>query len=261
MKVQFHKYEGAGNDFVIFDSRKGDLKLSPESIERLCNRRFGIGADGLMLLENCPNADFRMIYYNADGNESSFCGNGGRCIADYAATVLKIAGNTLDFEASDGHHRAELQAEGRVALSMRPVQKIEFLDDHVLLDTGSPHFVKFVKGLDQYPVFAEGREIRNRPAFQPKGINVNFVEVKEGKNYIRTYERGVEAETFACGTGITAAAIALAGVAIGNFSVPLIAKAGHYFEVAFNKPDAASAKDIVLTGPVKMVFEGTVVLA
>lgn len=256
MKISFHKYEGAGNDFIILDNRASNIILTTKEVERLCDRRFGIGADGLMLLENSVDADFKMVYFNSDGNESSFCGNGGRCIADYAVHVLKYGGTKLDFKASDGIHHATILKDGNVALTMRPVDEILFFEDHIQLDTGSPHFIQFVKDLEGFPVFSEGRRIRNRPEFQPKGINVNFVEVKAGKNYLRTYERGVEEETFACGTGITAAAIALAAKETGSFSIPLIAKAGHHFVVEFDKLSVATAENIVLNGPVRLVFEG-----
>jgi diaminopimelate epimerase len=258
MKIHFHKYEGAGNDFIIIDNRAAEIKFTSAEIEKLCDRRFGIGADGLMLLESCTGADFNMVYFNADGNESSFCGNGGRCIADYAFHVLKIVGKQTSFLASDGLHQATIHTDGTISLTMRPVNEINFFDDHVELNTGSPHLVQFVNNLEAYPVFEEGRRIRNLPMFQPKGINVNFLEIKDGKHYLRTYERGVEDETYACGTGITAAAVALAGKEKGHFQIELIAKAGHFFVVEFNKSSDSSAENILLKGPVNMVFEGLI---
>lgn len=257
MQLNFHKYEGGGNDFILMDNRMNFL-LSASQINRLCDRRFGIGADGLILIESFSDADFRMVYFNSDGNESSFCGNGGRCVADYAHRVLKIAGIEMNFLAVDGLHQATIFNDGRVALTMRPVNEIQFFKDYILLDTGSPHYVKQVKDLEHYPVFDEGHRIRNQSEFQPKGINVNFVEIKNNQNYLRTYERGVEEETFACGTGITAVAITLAEKSIGHFSISLISKAGHHFMVDFDKKSETTAENIILNGPVKKVFEGKI---
>lgn len=256
MKFTFFKYEGAGNDFVILDNRDLKIDLNQKAIERLCDRRFGIGADGLILLEKDKQSDFKMVYFNSDGKPSSFCGNGGRCIAHFAFHVLKIVGREMNFSAFDGIHHASILNNEEISLSMQPVKEISFFETFTQLDTGSPHYVKSVKNLKDYPVFKEGRKVRNSPPFSEKGINVNFVETKDGENYLRTYERGVEAETFACGTGITATAIALAGKAVGHFSVALIAKAGHHFRVDFDKKTASSAGNIILTGPVNCVFVG-----
>lgn len=258
MEINFHKYEGAGNDFIIIDGRDNSLHLSEKNIGRLCHRRFGIGADGLILLRLSEEEDFKMIYFNADGRESSFCGNGGRCIADYAHRVLKIVGKEMDFIAIDGKHRAKVQENNRVTLSMMPVKQISFNADCVILDTGSPHFVKFVKGLNQLDVFKEGRKIRNQPEFQPAGINVNFLEQENGEYFLRTYERGVEDETFACGTGVTAAAIALSGQRCGHFEIPIITKVGHRFQVSFDKNKPESAENILLSGPITLVFQGQI---
>lgn len=258
MKINFHKYEGGGNDFVLIDNRNNDIILTNQQIELMCDRRFGIGGDGLMLLEKSSNSEFKMVYYNADGNESSFCGNGGRCIAHYAHHMLQITEKGMEFEAMDGLHQATILEQSRVALSMRPVKEISFFDDYTILDTGSPHFVKKVNHLTEYPVFEEGRKIRNWKQFQPKGINVNFWEEKEHQYYIRTYERGVENETYACGTGITATAIATVGDAIGAFSIGLISKKGHRFLVSFVKNQETKADNIILEGPVKNVFQGVI---
>lgn len=261
MKIPFHKYEGAGNDFVILDDREARLALSAAEIARLCDRRFGIGADGLMLLQSFPEADFRMAYYNADGRESTFCGNGGRCLADYAFHVLQTVGPAMNFMASDGMHRAEILSDHQVSLTMRPVQPIQFFKDHYILDTGSPHFVQLVDDVKTLDVFAEGRKIRHRPEFESKGINVNFLEKAAGGNFLRTYERGVEDETFACGTGVTAAAIVLSEQQTGHFEMPVITKAGHHFSVSYDKPSPDSAENIILTGPVQLVFEGCAAIA
>ncbi|HET8573874.1 MAG TPA: diaminopimelate epimerase [Edaphocola sp.] len=258
MNISFHKYEGAGNDFIILDDRRNRLSLSTAQIARLCDRRFGIGADGLMLLRDCAGADFRMVYFNADGYESTFCGNGGRCIAHYASHILEIAGPAMDFLASDGGHHAEILPDGRVALTMLPVKQIRFFEDHYILDTGSPHYVQLVENVQALDVFAEGKRIRHQPEFEPKGINVNFLQRGTPGNFLRTYERGVENETFACGTGVTAAAIVLSGQQTGHFEIPVTSKAGHYFKVSYDKKSPGAAENIILTGPVHLVFEGNV---
>jgi diaminopimelate epimerase len=258
MNTRFHKYHGAGNDFIIIDNRRADIVLSGEAIKKICHRRFGVGADGLMLVERSDSADFEMRYYNSDGLLGSFCGNGGRCIADYAHRVLKIVGASMYFNASDGIHFARIQEDKSVSLEMKDVHQIRFEADLIILDTGSPHYIQYVQDLSAYPVTTEGRIIRNKPEFQPRGINVNFLEVLDDELHIRTYERGVEAETFACGTGVAAAAIAHAARQTGQFSIAVITKAGHRFEVSFEKDTPDSAKEIILRGPVEFVFEGKI---
>ena len=216
MKIHFYKYQGAGNDFVVIDGRKENhlnIKQLPATfIANLCDRRFGIGADGLMILLPHPDFNFEMLYYNSDGNRSSFCGNGGRCIAAFAHH-LGLIGNETNFLAADGPHNAivsatENSSELHISLGMNDVNEIRYIGDDVFLNTGSPHYVKFVEDPDKADVFGEGRQIRNSDLFAPSGTNVNFVNVQNGIIQIRTYERGVEDETLACGTGITAAAIA-----------------------------------------------------
>lgn len=258
MNVSFHKYHGAGNDFIILDNRSGKISLSRDEIEQLCHRRFGIGADGLMMVQESAEADFEMRYYNSDGLLGSFCGNGGRCIADYAFRVLRLTGPFMRFKASDGIHFARINEDRSVSLEMKEVDRIRFEGDHIILDTGSPHYIQYVTDLPEYPVAAEGRLIRNKPGFQPRGINVNFLELREGVLHLRTYERGVEDETFACGTGVAAAAIANVAKETGRFTVAVRTKAGHHFEVSFLKERPDAAKEIILQGPVEFVFEGTI---
>jgi diaminopimelate epimerase len=256
MKIHFYKYHGAGNDFILVDNRDRQIALSIEQIAFLCHRRFGIGADGLMLLQAIDNADFEMVYFNADGNESTMCGNGGRCIAAFAHR-LGITGDTMEFMAIDGMHKAEVLQGGNVALHMQDVHTIEFEKDYAILNTGSPHFIQWVDDAATIDVFARGREIRNRSEFQPKGINVNFVNrTKDGIN-IRTYERGVEDETLACGTGVTAAAIAAVGKKKGSYTIPVKAMGG-MLSVSFDKKSETTAEHIVLTGGATFVFEGEV---
>ncbi len=258
MKIPFYKYHGAGNDFILMDNRDGAIQLTVEQVAALCHRRFGIGADGLMLLQTAVGADFEMVYYNSDGNESTMCGNGGRCIAAFAYHK-GIVREHMSFKAIDGLHEAHILENGTVALHMQAVKQIDFEERYTILDTGSPHLVQWVEDLDQTEVFREGREIRNWPRFQPKGINVNFVQRLDKGIAIRTYERGVEDETLACGTGVTAAAIVAAGKETGHFDIPVQALGGD-LSVAFDKKDAGTAEHIVLTGGATFVFEGTITI-
>ena len=230
--MTFHKYHGAGNDFILLDDRAGDLhdQFDQPTIAHWCHRRFGIGADGLMLLRAHPDYDFEMIYYNSDGAPSSMCGNGGRCIVRFAHD-LGIRREEYHFLAVDGPHRARLLPNGWVSLEMIDVDKVDAPagEDVFVLDTGSPHYIKFVDDSDAVDVVAEGRAVRNSAPYAERGINVNFVST-DGKGLrIATYERGVEDETLACGTGVTAAAIAAvrrSGIADGAFHVPVKAKGG-----------------------------------
>lgn len=204
--VEFYKYQGTGNDFVMIDNRDLDFPKDKDLIEKLCDRRFGIGGDGLILLENDENADFKMVYYNSDGNESTMCGNGGRCIVAFA-NFLDIFEMKTTFEAIDGLHEAEIH-NGTVKLKMIDVDSIKNIGGDFELNTGSPHYVTFVEKLKDYKVYENGNKIRNSASYSTEGINVNFVEeVGENEIFIRTYERGVEDETFSCGTGVTAAAL------------------------------------------------------
>ena len=217
--MKFYKYQGAGNDFLIADNRDGSIVLSTEQIASLCDRRYGIGADGLMLLEESSMHDFRMVYYNSDGSGGMMCGNGGRCMVAFAADM----GLThFDFEAADGFHTAQILSSSgsarTVRLKMKDVAGIteyEFLSgltvpsDGFFLDTGTRHYVRFVEGLEDYDIVSEGRVIRfGAEELQPVGANVNYVEPEGGLVKVRTYEKGVEDETFACGTGIVASCIA-----------------------------------------------------
>ncbi|KAA5533184.1 diaminopimelate epimerase [Taibaiella lutea] len=256
MNIHFYKYQGAGNDFVIIDNREASIALNTSQIAFLCDRRFGIGADGLMLLQNTAEADFEMIYYNADGNESTMCGNGGRCIAAFAYHS-NIVGKQTTFKAIDGIHDAVILPNNNVSLHMSDINTIQFENGYTIMNTGSPHYIKEVVDTDLVNVFEEGRNIRNQAIFQPKGINVNFVTPKEKGLKIRTYERGVEDETLACGTGVTAAAIASVKQQTGIFQVAVKAKGGD-LSVMFEKRTADTAENIILTGGAKFVFEGNI---
>ncbi len=258
MNIHFYKYQGAGNDFVILDNRDGKYSsLTKEQINFLCDRRFGIGADGLMMLENISGYDFKMVYFNADGGESSMCGNGGRCLVRFAFD-RGINKNEFSFIAVDGPHEASLKEDGTVHLKMKDVDSVEENNGDFILDTGSPHYVKMVGAVEQEDVFKEGRNIRYSQPFAKEGINVNFVEVlSEDSIYVRTYERGVENETMACGTGVTASALVNAHNERGFNRIGIITPGGK-LSVEFEKTGDNSFHNIWLCGPAKFVFEGEI---
>ncbi len=254
--MTFFKYHGTGNDFILFDNRDAILRLSQEQIAHLCNRHMGIGADGLMLLQNEPGYDFRMVYYNSDGNESTMCGNGGRCMVAFAKS-LGLTDSMASFIAIDGPHTATLNSNGNISLQMQNVSDITIHKYHTILNTGSPHYVKFVSNVKAVDVVQEGRKIRNQPEFHPAGINVNFVQLNNGKLAVRTYERGVEDETLSCGTGVTAAAIAATALFEGQFETNIETPGGK-LSVTFHKDTPNTAKEVVLTGPAQFVFKGEI---
>lgn len=258
MKIHFYKYQGTGNDFILIDNRNNEYPLTAPQIKHLCDRRFGIGADGLMLLENTAGYDFKMVYYNADGNESSMCGNGGRCITAFAQRLNAIK-NEAYFLAIDGTHEASIDHNGMVRLKMTDVKKTEHHNDFSILNTGSPHYVLWVNDVNQRDVFKEGRTIRSQEEFQPKGINVNFAQKEKDKIIVRTYERGVEDETLSCGTGVTAVAIASVKEQSGSFAVKIETPGGN-LHVTFEKDETGAAHNICLSGPADFVFEGWIEL-
>ncbi len=264
MTHAFYKYHGAGNDFIIMhdehDNVFNNIHDRQGLIAKLCHRRFGIGADGLMLLQNDEKYDFKMVYFNSDGKPGTMCGNGGRCLVKFAFDIGKIKYSTR-FVATDGLHDASILensgSEGIVSLAMKDVKDLEQRQDRFILNTGSPHLVIFVEDVKGLDVFEEGRNIRYSYEWEKQGINVNFVEVTEDELLIRTYERGVENETWACGTGVTAAAIAAyeAGIKRKNNTYTLWAKGGK-LNVSFDHLQHHHYKNIVLTGPAAKVFEG-----
>jgi len=259
MKTDFFKYQGTGNDFVIIDNRNGhNLQLSPEVIKELCDRRFGIGADGLMLLNEKPGYDFEMVYYNADGLEGTMCGNGGRCLTKFAESI-GIQKELYKFIATDGEHEARIDANGIVYLKMNDVDVIVNHHSDFLVDTGSPHYVKLIPHLAEYDVVKKGREIRYSREFEKEGINVNFVEQLDepDKIFVRTYERGVENETLSCGTGVTAAALMSAHNERGFNRVEIKTPGGH-LSVEFNKISDHEFNDIWLCGPATFVYKGEI---
>lgn len=257
--ISFYKYQGTGNDFIIIDNR--DMKFKVNNIgliARLCDRRFGIGGDGLILLQGSEQVDFDMLYYNADGKPGSMCGNGGRCIVAFAHK-LGIIANEANFLAMDGLHHASLNPNGDwVSLQMIDVKNIGTDGDAFVLDTGSPHYVMAVDGLEELDVYRLGREIRNRPAYQRDGINVNFVEQENKGYFVRTYERGVEDETLACGTGVTAVALAMAKKSNlrGEVIIPIRVMGGS-LTVRFHATENEFT-NIFLEGPAIFVFQGTI---
>ena len=259
MRVKFWKYHGTGNDFILFDNRSGTIDRADTAwFKQLCDRRFGIGADGVMLLETAPDFDFEMVYYNSDGNPSTMCGNGGRCMVAFAAT-LGIVKEHYRFLAVDGPHEAFIR-QGNVHLRMSDVSTVQQFPDHDEIDTGSPHFVTFVDDIMTVNVNRDGAAIRNRSAYMPKGINVNFLEWHDGALLIRTYERGVEEETLSCGTGVTAAALsaALHQQVSNGVHTQTLQTMGGKLQVQFNRTGPQSFTDIWLIGPATFVFEGEV---
>jgi diaminopimelate epimerase len=258
MQIHFSKYQGTGNDFIMIDQR--DVKTihhqDQKSIALLCDRRFGIGADGLILLEKSEQADFKMVYFNSDGNQSTMCGNGGRCIVSFAHK-LGVFDKQTTFEAIDGFHHAEIMSNDWVSLGMIDVHHIDRLNKHTfILNTGSPHYVSIC---DQLPanVNLEGKKIRYAEPYVKEGVNVNFVVNHNDHKQIATYERGVEDETLSCGTGVTAAAISCCvDLEDGNHEVSVRTKGGA-LSVKLNKKDA-SFTNISLIGPATFVFEGQI---
>jgi len=258
MKIHFYKYQGTGNDFVILDNRNWSYSaLDMEKVKFLCDRRFGIGADGLMLLNPATGYDFEMKYYNADGRESSLCGNGGRCMVKFAHHLGMIK-SRYSFLAADGPHEAEIEDDGTVNLKMQDVKEIKEYRSDFILDTGSPHYVKIVSDVMDYDVFHRGMDIRYSAEFAKEGINVNFVEPKKGDEIIvRTYERGVEDETFSCGTGVTASALVCHHNDVGYNDVTVVTKGGRLV-VKYDRINDGMFQNIWLCGPAERVYEGDI---
>lgn len=257
--MEFFKYEGAGNDFVILDNMSGRYDaMERSSIARLCDRRFGVGADGLLLLSKADCVPFRMVYYNQDGSDASFCGNGARCICAFAVHSGVVPADTeFRFVAGDGSHRAVYRSDNcTVDLQMSPVANVDLQPDGAyVMNTGVPHYVTFVDSLEEVDIMSVAPQVRFSPRYAPAGVNVNFVKIL-GDNSIavRTYERGVEAETLACGTGITASAIA-ASFKTGADCFAVQARGGK-LAVSFRKEADGSFADILLSGPAVRTFHG-----
>lgn len=257
MKIDFFKYQGAGNDFVILDNRTNFFpKDDYDVVRNYCDRKFGIGADGLMLLENSSEADFNMVYYNADGRPGSMCGNGGRCIVAFAKS-LKLFDLSTSFTALGEKYSATIN-EDQVSLHMMDVLDIEVHPDHVFMNTGSPHHVCFIDKLSTFDVVKHGRKIRYDAPYFETGTNVNFVEkINENSFNVRTYERGVEDETLSCGTGVTAVALASFHLNKTMDKKVNIETPGGKLTIEFQHQNN-SYKNIILTGPATFVFKGTI---
>ncbi len=260
--VVFEKYHGAGNDFIMISDMENRIRLSPQDIAGLCHRRYGIGADGLIIVRPSDTSDYRMHYYNSDGKESTMCGNGGRCVAAFAYSQ-EIAGKEQYFNGPDGKHFAKIlsfsEGVSRVTLQLNNVTNLHQGNGYYTLDTGSPHYVAFGHNINSLDVKSQGRKIRFSSQFAPGGLNVNFAEEKNGKLFVRTYERGVEDETLSCGTGVTAAALAFAEEKkLQKGAVEILSRGGE-MQVSFIKENN-TFKNILLTGPAVLAFEGSVTL-
>ena len=255
MNLDFYKYQGAGNDFIFIDNRNGIFpKDNNELVIHLCDRHFGIGADGLILIENDSEYDFKMVYFNADSSQT-MCGNGARCAVAFAKK-LHIIDTTTKFLAYDGPHHAKVNQDKTVSLGMIDVENVDVQKDHVFTNTGTLHHIEMVENLSEYPVVEDGRKIRYE-VYGKDGSNVNFVEqVNENTFQIRTYERGVEDETLACGTGVTAAAIAMHKIGKTNESSVNLNAEGGKLNVSFDVVDGVY-KNVILTGPAEFIFQGT----
>jgi len=257
MELQFFKYQGTGNDFVIIDNRqelfpKNDTQL----VAHLCDRRFGIGADGLILLENDPDTDFKMVYFNADGAEGSMCGNGGRCLVAFAH-FLGVIGNETTFNAVDGLHHATIDGD-MVKLKMVDVAEVREKPNYSFLDTGSPHHVQLVEDLEHFNVPKEGAKLRYG-IYGKSGSNINFVEQSSDDAFqVRTYERGVENETLSCGTGVTAVAIAMHQSGKTASKVVKVKTPGGNLTISFEQQDDTYT-NVFLQGPAVQVYKGVIV--
>jgi len=282
MKLRFHKYHGTGNDFILIDNREGSIQLSKEQVARICDRRLGIGADGLILMNRDRGYDFSMIYFNADGNESTLCGNGGRCIVAFAHS-LGLIENRAIFTAIDGEHEAEILSQSgteiqiKIKMSDIPTSGIRHLSSGIHIDTGSPHLVMFIDDISAVDVVAKGQKTHHDKQFAPDGTNVDFVQMNEDHLFVRTYERGVEDETLSCGTGVTAAALAYASLqsSVSNPQSAIrsnviarnevtkqtskinVESQGGKLTVSFRQHEG-NFTDIWLEGPTEFVFAGEI---
>ncbi|MCX6246914.1 MAG: diaminopimelate epimerase [Bacteroidetes bacterium] len=259
MKIPFSKYQGTGNDFIIIDNRKLNWIPTKEEIAFLCDRHFGIGADGLMLMTEEEGYDFQMTYYNSDGRESTMCGNGGRCMIIFARSAGLI-GSDARFLATDGEHSGKVIQAGSgdlVSLKMKDVTVDEVGEDYLFLNTGSPHYVVFKDDVEMLDVISEARKIRFNDRFRQEGTNVDFVEVRDAGLFVRSYERGVEDETLSCGTGVTASVLARAVKSPGEKKSTEVQTRGGKLSVSFHQ-EGQSFTDIWLTGPATFVYQGEV---
>ncbi|MEN8248765.1 MAG: diaminopimelate epimerase [Bacteroidota bacterium] len=253
--MNFNKYQSTGNDFILIDNRNLNFPSDNQSmINKLCDRRFGIGADGLILIQNSKTTDFKMVYFNADGSEGSFCGNGSRAAVHYANS-LGMFDNTCSFEAYDGLHEASVSGK-IISVKMKNVQNGSSKLNGTFIDTGSPHYVEYVESVDKIDMITQGRTLRYDNEFSPNGTNINFVErLHDNSVKVRTYERGVENETLSCGTGVTACALTSSQLE-GKNIVTIVTKGGE-LTVSFDQ-NKGKFSNIWLKGPTEMVFKGEI---
>lgn len=259
MKIEFFKYQGTGNDFIIFDGRAADFPIEsfdPGVVQSICHRRFGIGADGVIILRPSRDFDFYMHYYNSDGHPGSMCGNGSRCLVDLAHRLGHIEEITA-FEASDGPHKAHVEP-GKIAVLMNAGEPRSLSPHEYFIDTGSPHFIRYVDRIDDVDVVEEGRRVRNSPEYREEGVNVNFIhEISPEEIEIATYERGVEDETLSCGTGVTAAALIHMHRHNKAHGIIHIRAKGGNLDVEV-KRSAGGSQEAWLIGPATMVYKGVI---
>lgn len=256
MQLKFSKYHGTGNDFILVYDHNDSFSLSQSSVKKICDRRYGVGADGLIIITKTLEADFKMIYYNADGYEGSMCGNGARCAVSFAKNVELIQ-NQCKFLAYDGMHKGLILENGLVSIEMVDVSLIELRNNIWKIDTGSPHLICFRDTVSEIDVKHEGASIRNSSNYIEDGINVNFVQFSKNEIFVRTYERGVEDETLSCGTGAIASAIATYESGLSNSNRVNVNVLGGQLEVLFTKV-GSKYSNIHLIGPTKFVFKGEV---
>jgi diaminopimelate epimerase len=260
LETAFYKFHGTGNDFILIDDRKLKFTVNKDFIAHLCHRHFGIGADGLILLREEDGYDFRMIYFNSDGNESTMCGNGGRCIIAFA-DFLSLIGDQARFMATDGEHSGVIldrqPGKWHVRLKMSDVNDYELAGDDYFINTGSPHLVKFTEDVEELDIISHGRKTRYSPEFSPGGTNADFVKQSAGGLFVRTYERGVEDETMSCGTGVTASALAYA-IRTGSQGGTIdVITPGGKLAVTFQRKGRGFS-GIFLEGPAELAFKGVI---
>jgi len=256
VKLSFVKYQGTGNDFIIFDNRESSLsKENSVFYKRICHRRYGIGADGVILIQDHNEYDFEMVYFNADGREGSMCGNGARCAVAYSQSIGIIESDAV-FLAYDGKHSASIN-DHNIRIEMTDINDVEVGNDYYFLNTGSPHYIVFVDDVEQVDVRKEGSEIRYNDRFKAEGTNVDFVQKTDSGIQIRTYERGVEEETLSCGTGVTASALcSFLKYGLNTTQLQVLTQGGN-LEVSFDHQDG-NFSNIYLQGPANFVFTGEV---
>jgi diaminopimelate epimerase len=256
LKLSFEKYQGTGNDFIMLDNREETFDAYSLPISSLCSRKFGIGADGVIVIQNHPTLDFHMIYFNPDGSQS-FCGNGSRCAVTYAKSLGLITDKT-EFLSTDGPHKAEIK-NGLVELKMNDVSQVSIIEGALILDTGSPHYILFVEDVDEIDIIPNAREIRYNATYKEQGINVNYIQSSQDSIKIRTYERGVEGETLSCGTGVTAGSIAnhIHQQKSPGLSITNVTSRGGQLSVRFDS-DGSTFSNIYLIGPAEKSFSGTI---